>query len=104
MKIQMTAMPQLVAILHSFVGLAAVLVAFGTYLVHQQNGDMSPTLLGELVAGSLIGAVTFTGSVIAFGKLQDLLSGNPLTFKGQHLLNLFLSVVMIGLAIHSHLV
>ena len=99
-RIQMTAMPQLVAILHSFVGLAAVLVAFGTYLVHSEQGDMSPLLLGELVAGSIIGAITFTGSVIAFGKLQDLLSGNPLVFKGQHLLNLFLTLTMTGLAVH----
>jgi len=90
MKIQMTAMPQLVAALHSFVGLAAVLVAGGTYLMHEQQGHVSPVLLIELVAGSAIGAVTFTGSLVAFAKLQGLVGSAPLVFKGQHVLNAFL--------------
>jgi NAD(P) transhydrogenase subunit beta len=90
MKIQMTAMPQLVAALHSFVGLAAVLVAGGTYLIHAQEGHVSPVLLIELVAGSAIGAVTFTGSLVAFAKLQGLVGSAPLVFKGQHVLNAFL--------------
>lgn len=91
LKIEMTAMPQLVAALHSFVGLAAVFVAFGTFLSHPHP----PTLvtLIELSLGSAIGAVTFTGSVIAFGKLQGLFGSNPLTFRGQHLLNLFLALL-----------
>jgi NAD(P) transhydrogenase subunit beta len=90
MKIKMTAMPQLVAALHSFVGLAAVLVAGGTYLMHVQEGHVTPLLLTELVVGSAIGAVTFTGSLIAFGKLQAILGSAPLVFKGQHLFNAIL--------------
>jgi NAD(P) transhydrogenase subunit beta len=92
LRIKMTAMPQLVAALHSFVGLAAVLVAAGTYLIHVQEGHIDSLLLGELVIGSAIGAVTFTGSLIAFGKLQALLKSAPLVFKGQHALN----AVLIG--------
>ncbi|HEY8279814.1 MAG TPA: NAD(P)(+) transhydrogenase (Re/Si-specific) subunit beta [Bdellovibrionota bacterium] len=98
-KIQMTAMPQLVAILHSFVGLAAVLVAFGTYIEHSASGHVDTVLLVELAVGSFIGAITFTGSLIAFGKLQALLSSNPLVFKGQHALNLLLGLVMIAFTV-----
>ena len=77
MKIRMTAMPQLVAALHSFVGMAAVLVAIGTYLNRAAAGTLNPVLMGELSAGIVIGAITFTGSVIAFGKLQGFVSGRP---------------------------
>ncbi len=96
LKIKMAAMPQLVAALHSFVGLAAVLVAVGTYLPRGQKGALGAVLLGELFAGAFIGAITFTGSLVAFGKLQALISGKPLRFKGQHRLNLVLALVMIG--------
>lgn len=105
LRIKMTAMPQLVAALHSFVGLAAVLVAAGTYLIHQHEGQITPTLLVELVAGSAIGAVTFTGSLIAFGKLQALLKSAPLIFKGQHILNagLILSILVLSVVfVDSH--
>jgi NAD(P) transhydrogenase subunit beta len=105
LRIKMTAMPQLVAALHSFVGLAAVLVAAGTYLIHLHEGQITPTLLVELVAGSAIGAVTFTGSLIAFGKLQALLKSAPLIFKGQHILNagLILSVLVLSVVfVDSH--
>ena len=100
LRIQMTAMPQLVAALHSFVGLAAVLVAGGTYLSHAQEGHVTSVLLVELILGSAIGAVTFTGSLIAFGKLQALLGSAPLVFKGQHTLNAFLiaAIVMLSVA------
>ncbi len=94
-RIQMAAMPQLVAMLHSFVGLAAVLVAFGTYLTHPLN----PVLLGELSVGVVIGAITFTGSLVAFGKLQALLSSNPVVFKGQHWLNLALGLITLGFTV-----
>ncbi len=100
LRIQMTAMPQLVAALHSFVGLSAVFVAIGTYFSHKQAGELNSTLMVELAAGSFIGAITFTGSVIAFGKLQELLSSNPLIFKGQHYLNLLLGLVMFGFGAH----
>ncbi len=100
MRIQMTAMPQLVAALHSFVGLAAVLVAIGTYLNHRAEGHVGAVLMGELSAGVVIGAITFTGSVIAFGKLQGLISGKPVVFTGQHALNAALGIATIALGIH----
>ncbi len=100
LRIQMTAMPQLVAALHSFVGMAAVLVAIGTFLTKRSAGDLSALLMGEISAGVVIGAITFTGSVIAFGKLQGLLSGSPVKFKGQHLLNAVLGIATLGLAVH----
>jgi NAD(P) transhydrogenase subunit beta len=99
-RIQMTAMPQLVAILHSFVGLAAVLVAFGFYVEHSAAGPLDSVLLVEIAVGSFIGAITFTGSLIAFGKLQALLSSNPLVFKGQHAVNALLGLVMVGFTVN----
>jgi NAD(P) transhydrogenase subunit beta len=99
-RVQMTAMPQLVAALHSFVGMAAVLVALGTYLNKAQAGLLNPVLMGELSAGIVIGAITFSGSVIAFGKLQGLISGAPVIFKGQHTLNAILGVVTVALAVY----
>lgn len=95
-RIQMTAMPQLVAILHSFVGLCAVLVAFGTYLTYAQTGRLNPGLLAELGLGALIGAVTCTGSMVAFGKLQALIPSRPLLFPGRHLINIALAVLTFG--------
>ncbi len=100
MRIQMTAMPQLVAALHSFVGLAAVLVAIGTFLNKRDEGLLNAVLMGELSAGAIIGAITFTGSVIAFGKLQGLISGKPVKFGGQHQLNALIALVTIGLGVH----
>ncbi len=99
-KIQMTAMPQLVAALHSFVGLSAVLVSLGTYFSHRREGFPSAVLLAELVIGSLIGAITFTGSLIAFGKLQEILGSDPVKFKGQHFVNLLLGLIIIGFSTH----
>ncbi|NEV62677.1 NAD(P)(+) transhydrogenase (Re/Si-specific) subunit beta [Thiorhodococcus minor] len=100
MRIQMTAMPQLVAALHSFVGLAAVLVGIGTFFHKASAGLLNPVLMGEISAGVVIGAITFTGSVIAFGKLQGLLSGAPVKFTGQHLLNALIGLATIALAVH----
>ncbi len=99
-RVQMTAMPQLVAALHSFVGMAAVLVAIGTYLNHSAAGHLNPVMMGELSAGIIIGAITFSGSVVAFAKLQGLVSGAPVKFKGQHLLNAILGVATLALGIH----
>ncbi|MBL8676343.1 MAG: NAD(P)(+) transhydrogenase (Re/Si-specific) subunit beta, partial [Alphaproteobacteria bacterium] len=104
-KIQMTALPQLVAAFHSLVGLAAVCVAAAALLEpHAFNiGKVGSIAVGSLVEmglGVAIGAITFTGSVVAFAKLQGLVSGNPLTFIGQHPLNALLGiglVVLIGL-------
>lgn len=100
MRVQMTSMPQLVAALHSFVGMAAVLVAVGTFLNKEAAGLLNPILMGELSAGTVIGAITFSGSVIAFGKLQGIISGQPVVFKGQHALNALLAIVVIALAVH----
>ena len=99
LKIDMKAMPQLVAAFHSLVGLTAVLVAIGTFTEHVAGGVIDGVMLVELSVGSFIGAVTFTGSLIAFGKLQGLLSGNPIVFKGQHMLNLSLGLVTLVLVI-----
>ena len=97
MRIQMTAMPQLVAALHSFVGLAAVLVAIGTFI---NTPAPDAVLMAELSAGIVIGAITFTGSIIAFGKLQGLISGKPVKFTGQHALNAVLALATIALGVH----
>jgi NAD(P) transhydrogenase subunit beta len=99
MRIQMAAMPQLVAALHSFVGLAAVLVGIGTFLNHLAAGSLEPLLKGELATGIVIGAITFTGSVVAFGKLQGLISGKPVKFSGQHALNALMALVIVGLGV-----
>ena len=100
LRIQMTAMPQLVAALHSFVGLAAVLVAIGTFINRDADGTLSAVLMGELSAGIVIGAITFTGSVIAFAKLQGIMSGAPIKFIGQHWLNALIALTTIALAVH----
>jgi NAD(P) transhydrogenase subunit beta len=100
LRIQMTAMPQLVAALHSFVGMSAVLVAIGTFINRQQAGTLDAVLMGELSAGIVIGAITFTGSVIAFAKLQGIMSGAPIKFAGQHLLNAALALATVLLAVH----
>ncbi|SIS38069.1 NAD(P) transhydrogenase subunit beta [Insolitispirillum peregrinum] len=102
LKVQMTALPQLVAAFHSLVGMAAVLVASAALFAPESYGIGTP---GHIHAGSLIemslgtavGAITFSGSVIAFGKLQGLISGKPLMFKGQHMLNLALGVLLVVL-------
>ena len=99
MKIRMTAMPQMVALLHSFVGLAAALVAIGTYLTHARSGAVGQVLMGEIFVGGFIGAITFTGSLIAFGKLQALLPSKPLVFPGQHPLNLVITLAMVGFGV-----
>ncbi len=100
-RVQMTAMPQLVAILHSFVGAAAVFVGIATYL--GPHPPMTPAEesvhLVEIFVGVCIGAITFTGSVIAFGKLQGNISGRPLILPGRHLLNLALLIGTIVLGV-----
>lgn len=98
LRVKMTSMPELVAILHSFVGLAAVAVAYGTLLSHPDHSSV--VLLIEMSLGSVIGAITFSGSIIAFGKLKGSFGSNPLIFKGQHLLNLALGLIILGLCIH----
>src|SRR5512145_2171290 len=103
-RIQMTALPQLVAAFHSLVGLAAVAVAAAAfYAPHKfgigEVGAIHPGSLVEMGLGVAVGAVTFTGSIIAFAKLQALMSGAPLVFPGQHVLNALLGVGIIVLII-----
>ncbi|HEY0429187.1 MAG TPA: NAD(P)(+) transhydrogenase (Re/Si-specific) subunit beta [Pyrinomonadaceae bacterium] len=99
-RVQMTAMPQLVAILHSFVGAAAVLVGFATYLGGQHQVIEGEGIhLAEIFIGVCIGAITFTGSVIAFAKLQGTLSGRPLLLPGRHFINLLMLAGTIALGV-----
>ncbi len=99
-RVQMTAMPQLVAILHSFVGAAAVLVGFATYLGDHQIAEGEKFIhLAEIFIGVCIGAITFSGSVVAFGKLQGALSGRPLLLPGRHILNLLMLIGTIALGV-----
>ena len=101
-KVEMTSMPQLVAILHSFVGLAAVLVGFGSYLdPHTQDlvGAAHSIHLVEIFIGVFIGAITFTGSVIAWGKLEGKIRSKPLVYPGRHLVNILLLIVCIVLCV-----
>ncbi len=103
LKIEMTALPQLVAAFHSLVGLAAVAVATATFFAPEaygigSAGKIHTTSLIELAIGTAIGAVTFTGSIVAFAKLQGLVSGSPLVFPGQHLLNGAMGLAIIALA------
>ncbi len=96
-RIPMTAMPELVAGFHSLVGLAAVFVAISAFLKPEafnlgNVGSIKLASLIEMSLGAAIGAITFSGSIIAFLKLRGLMSGSPITFKGQHFLNLFLGV------------
>lgn len=98
-KVEMTQMPELVAIMHSLVGMAAVLVGYANFM------EASASLIGiektihevEIYVGVLIGAVTFSGSVIAFGKLSERISGKPLLLPGRHWLNLGLLIAAIFL-------
>jgi len=98
-RVQMTAMPELVAILHSFVGLAAVLVGFATYLGPESTMTAAEHTIhnAEVFIGVCIGSVTFTGSVIAFLKLRGTIGGKPLMLPGRHMINIILLLITIGL-------
>ena len=104
-KIPMTAMPELVAGFHSLVGLAAVFVAISAFLNPEvfnlgSPGNIKIASLIEMSLGAAIGAITFTGSIIAFLKLRGLMSGSPITFFGQHYINLVLGLVLVLSLIH----
>ncbi len=101
LKIEMTALPQLVAAFHSLVGLAAVFVAAAAFFAPEAYGigvlgNIQAASLIEMSLGTAIGAITFSGSLIAFGKLQGVLSGAPLVFKGQHALNALLGIALVA--------
>jgi H+-translocating NAD(P) transhydrogenase subunit beta len=103
-SIQMTALPQLVAAFHSLVGLAAVCVASAAFTAPEDYGIIGPrgiygASLVEMGLGLTVGAITFTGSIVAFAKLQGLVSGAPLTFTGQHPLNAVLGAALILLIV-----
>ena len=98
-RIPMTAMPELVAGFHSLVGLAAVFVAIAAFLNPEAfdlgfAGDIKLASLIEMSIGAAVGAITFSGSIIAFLKLRGIMSGSPITFVGQHYLNLILGVTI----------
>ncbi|MCO5259025.1 MAG: NAD(P)(+) transhydrogenase (Re/Si-specific) subunit beta [Crocinitomicaceae bacterium] len=95
-KVEMTAMPQLIAILHSFVGLAAVLVGFGSYLdpeTQTLTGATHSIHVVEVYVGIFIGALTFTGSIIAWGKLDGKIMSKALIYPGRHAINILLLIV-----------
>ncbi|MDE9440919.1 Re/Si-specific NAD(P)(+) transhydrogenase subunit beta [Xenorhabdus bovienii] len=94
-KVEMTEMPELIAILHSFVGLAAVLVGFNSFIAHDIFAApiMENIHLTEVFLGIFIGAVTFTGSIVAFGKLRGKISSKPLMLPHRHKLNLAALIV-----------
>jgi NAD(P) transhydrogenase subunit beta len=107
-RVQMTQMPELVAAMHSLVGLAAVLIAIAVVNNPGSFGVQDPIPMGnrvELFIGTFVGAMTFSGSVIAFGKLAGLgkmlrlFSSAPVVFKGQHVVNLILAIVMVGFGV-----
>jgi NAD(P) transhydrogenase subunit beta len=93
----MTAMPQRIAISHAFGALAAVLVGVNEYLVHTERAYSIMPALGFEV---LFGALTVTGSLMAFGKLQDLIPGVPLTYKGQNVVNILLFFITVGMFVY----
>ncbi|HHT40867.1 MAG TPA: Re/Si-specific NAD(P)(+) transhydrogenase subunit beta [Actinomyces sp.] len=99
-NVEMTGMPELIALLHSFVGIAAVLVGFNSYLAPDAQAEMLGGFhLGEVYLGVFIGAVTFTGSIVAYLKLSAKIKGAPLMLPGRHWLNLAALVVVLILMV-----
>ena len=108
-KIEMTAMPELVAAMHSLVGLAAVFIAISAlnnpvaYGIALSDGTLRSESLIELFIGTFVGAITFTGSVIAFGKLSGKIRSAPVSFGGQHWVNLALGIAVVGFGVAFYL-
>ncbi|MCB9898408.1 MAG: NAD(P)(+) transhydrogenase (Re/Si-specific) subunit beta [Planctomycetes bacterium] len=96
-RVAMTAMPELVALLHSFVGLAAILVGYASYLQTHGEGTARTIHLVEVYLAVIIGAITFTGSILAFLKLKGTVSGKPLLLPARHLLNLVAVALVVWL-------
>ena len=101
-RVAMTSMPELVAVLHSFVGLAAVLVGISSYMapLHPLTGSEQLIHEIEIFIDVFIGAITFTGSIIAFLKLKESISGRPLMLPGRHALNL---IMVVGCVVMGYL-
>ncbi|HEY3666339.1 MAG TPA: NAD(P)(+) transhydrogenase (Re/Si-specific) subunit beta [Polyangiaceae bacterium] len=99
MRVEMTSMPELVAVLHSFVGLAAVLVGTASYLGSAQYGNHVEGVIHavEVFVGVFVGSLTFTGSIVAFGKLRGMVRSKPLLLPGRHLFNLMLLCISVAL-------
>ena len=102
-SVQMTEMPELIALLHSFVGLAAVLVGWNGYLEPELHGSLEGSLLGihhaEVFIGVFIGAITFTGSIVAYLKLSGKMKSSPLVLPGKNLINVGIIVAFIALTV-----
>jgi NAD(P) transhydrogenase subunit beta len=101
-KIEMTAMPQLVAGFHSLVGLGALLVSYAALLSPESfgigmSGSLASSNLLEMSLGASIGAITFSGSIVAFGKLQGIIASKPLKFSGQQYITIGTSILLIGM-------
>jgi NAD(P) transhydrogenase subunit beta len=103
-KVKMTGMPQMVAIFNGFGGGASALVASAEFFSKTATGSETTFLLSTIGLSVLVGTLTFTGSFIAFGKLQGFISGQPIVFKGQQVLNALIAVLMIAFAIGMVLV
>ncbi|HEX4462182.1 MAG TPA: NAD(P)(+) transhydrogenase (Re/Si-specific) subunit beta [Polyangia bacterium] len=99
-RVQMTAMPELVAVLHSFVGVAAVLVGIGTEI--EAAGSLDVAHFVEVQIGVFVGAVTFTGSLIAFAKLRGTIGSRPLLLPGRHVLNLAIVAACVTLGVFGY--
>jgi NAD(P) transhydrogenase subunit beta len=102
LRVEMTSMPELVAVLHSFVGMAAVLVGVASYLGAGSYANHVEGVIHavEVCVGVFVGSLTFTGSVVAFGKLRGLVRSKPLLLPGRHFLNLLLVAIALGLGAH----
>ena len=98
-KVQMTQMPELVALMHSMVGLAAMLVGFATFVDPSASADLTGAAHAihalEIYIGIFIGAITFSGSIVAFGKLSGRIGGSPMLLPGRHVLNLIALLVVV---------
>jgi NAD(P) transhydrogenase subunit beta len=96
----MTAMPQRIALSHAFGALAAVLVGINEYIEKGHLGEISNGLMGALGFEVLFGALTVTGSLMAFGKLNEMIKGQPITYKGQNIVNISLFAVTVGMFVY----
>src|SRR3954467_13418496 len=104
-RVPMTSMPELVAAFHSLVGMAAVLVAAGAFFAPEafdigEPGHIHPQSLIEMSLGVAIGALTFTGSVIAFLKLSARMSGAPIILPARHIINIVLAILLVVFVVH----
>ncbi|MBM3176815.1 MAG: NAD(P)(+) transhydrogenase (Re/Si-specific) subunit beta [Bacteroidetes bacterium] len=104
-KVEMTQIPEMVALFNGFGGLASVFVGLSDYFLRTQtlNEEMGAVIAVSIILSILIGGVTFTGSMVAFLKLNGKITGSPITFSGQHLLNLLLLLAFIGASILVYL-